>query len=626
MTVVATALARRTEPLGTSLVERGLLSHEQLDWALGVQGVTGSRLGSILIAAGLVRRIDVYRVLSDSWGCQFVDLTVTRIDRALLGQLDPRRLADEQWIPVRRLDDGSVLVATAERPDRHRAEYIAIALGLPVRLVATTDWDIRKAIAQCFADTILEEATLGLWRHDEDHSARRVLSSAQTVVAIAVLVITAEAFFLAPIGSAVILSAVVGVGFLVSVLFKFVVCMVGSRYEYTESVTENDIEALRDADLPLYTILVPAYREANVVGALMANLAELDYPHDKLEILLLLEQDDEETRAAAIAARPPETVTIVTVPPGQPQTKPKACNVGLFLARGEYLVIYDAEDRPEPGQLKAALVAFDRADERQVCVQAALNYFNADENMLTKMFTLEYSFWFDYMLPGLEALRLPIPLGGTSNHFRTDALRRLGGWDPFNVTEDADLGIRSAALGETVGVISSTTFEEANNAYGNFVRQRSRWIKGYMQTTLVHLRHPIELVRTAGWTKTLGFALLVGGTPLSFLFVPPLYLLFAITMIVGPKSVARFFPGWVLWVSVACLILGNAMMIYVSMMGVFKRRRYRLVLWALANPLYWLLHSLAAYKALWQLIVKPHYWEKTEHGLSDHLAARPGVP
>jgi cellulose synthase/poly-beta-1,6-N-acetylglucosamine synthase-like glycosyltransferase len=230
------------------------------------------------------------------------------------------------------------------------------------------------------------------------------------------------------------------------------------------------------------------------------------------------------------------------------------------------------------------------------------------------------------MLPGLEALELPIPLGGTSNHFRTEALRRLGGWDPFNVTEDADLGIRSAALGETVGVISSTTFEEANSAYGNFVRQRSRWIKGYLQTTLVHLRHPVELVRTTGWAKTIGFALLVGGTPLSFLFVPPLYLLFAVTMIIGPKSVSRFFPGWVLWVSVACLIIGNSMMIYVSMMGVFKRRRYRLVLWALANPFYWLLHSVAAYKALWQLIVKPHYWEKTEHGLTSDSADSPHLP
>ncbi len=614
------ARRRTAEPLGMSLLQRGLLTPDQLDWALTVQQSTGSRLGAILIAAGLVRRLDVYRVLSESWGCPFVDLTVAPIDREILRGLDPRRLAGELWMPVRRLDDGSIVVATAEPPDRSRAEHIALAIGQPVRLAATTDWDIRHAIARHFADTIVDEATLGLWRRDEDRSARQVLSRAQVVVAVALAVVVAEAFFLDPVGTMVVASAVIGVGFLVSVLFKFVVCMVGARYEHAESVTRADIEALSDAELPLYTVLVPAYHEANVVGSLVANLSRLDYPADKLEILLLLEADDDKTRQAVLAARPPETVTIVTVPPGPPQTKPKACNVGLFLARGEYLVIYDAEDRPEPEQLKAALVAFSRADERQVCVQAALNYFNAGENALTRMFTLEYSFWFDYMLPGLEALGLPIPLGGTSNHFRTEALRRLGGWDPFNVTEDADLGIRSSALGETVGVISSTTLEEANSAYGNFIRQRSRWIKGYLQTTLVHLRHPIELVRRIGWVKAFGFALLIGGTPLSFLFVPPLYVLFAVTMVLGPQSVARLFPGWVLWVSVACLILGNAMMIYVSMMGVFKRRRYRLVLWALANPLYWLLHSLASYKALWQLVARPHYWEKTEHGLSTEVA------
>src|SRR5271155_438823 len=476
-------------PLGRSLVERGVISEVTLQWALSVQQNTGSRLGSILVAAGLVRRLDVYRALSELWGCPFVDLTVEPIDLSLAASVDPHRLTAELWFPLRRLPDGSVLVATAERPDRTYANTVAAALKAPVRMVATTDWDIRKCVNRCFADQILDEAVLGLWQRDESHSARTVLNAAQRVIAIALLVLLAEALLLAPVRTAVVLSGAIGLGFLVCVLFKFIVCMIGARYEYAESVTLEDVEKLRDDELPLYTILVPAYHEANVVGSLIENLSRLDYPPEKLEILLLLEQDDNETREAAITAKPPDTVTLVTVPPGAPQTKPKACNVGLFLARGDYLVIYDAEDRPDPHQLKAAIVAFQRADERQVCVQAALNYFNAEENALTRMFTLEYSFWFDYMLPGLEALQLPIPLGGTSNHFRTGALRRLGGWDPFNVTEDADLGIRSAALGETVGVISATTYEEANNAYLGFVRQRSRWIKGYLQTTFVHLRH-----------------------------------------------------------------------------------------------------------------------------------------
>jgi cellulose synthase/poly-beta-1,6-N-acetylglucosamine synthase-like glycosyltransferase len=262
------------------------------------------------------------------------------------------------------------------------------------------------------------------------------------------------------------------------------------------------------------------------------------------------------------------------------------------------------------------VIAFRKGTEQLVCVQAALNYWNDEENGLTRMFTLEYSFWFDYMLPGLDALNLPIPLGGTSNHFRTDALRRLGGWDPFNVTEDADLGIRASALGYTVGVINSTTFEEANRNRNNWVRQRSRWIKGYMQTLLVHLRHPVQLVRMAGLRQTIAFALLIGGTPFTFLMTPPLIAVFLFSMLMPSRELARLFPEWVLWVSLANLLLGNAAMVYVSMMGAFKRRRYRLVPWAIVNPAYWLLHAIASYKALWQLITRPHYWEKTLHGLS----------
>jgi cellulose synthase/poly-beta-1,6-N-acetylglucosamine synthase-like glycosyltransferase len=259
-----------------------------------------------------------------------------------------------------------------------------------------------------------------------------------------------------------------------------------------------------------------------------------------------------------------------------------------------------------------------------VCLQAALNYFNAGENALTRMFTLEYSFWFDYMLPGLDARRLPIPLGGTSNHFRTDALRELGSWDPCNVTEDADLGIRVAARGQRVGVIDSTTFEEANRAYGNWIRQRSRWIKGYLQTTLVHTRHPIKLVQQAGLLPALAFGLLIGGTAVSFLAVIPLYLVFLMSLCLPASQVGKYFPGWVLWFSITNLLLGNGLMIWVSMMGAFRRRRYSLVLWALLNPLYWLMHSLAAYKALWQLATRPHYWEKTAHGLTHEDAGVPG--
>jgi cellulose synthase/poly-beta-1,6-N-acetylglucosamine synthase-like glycosyltransferase len=482
--------------------------------------------------------------------------------------------------------------------------------------VATTDWDILQGLHKAYRNDVMDRATVGLWLSDKRRSARTVLYPWQRIVLWVGLAGFAFALYRAPVATVIWTSAAISLLFLAAVLFKFVVSMVGLRREKWEAVTVTDLAELRDVDLPRYTVLVPAYKEANVVAKVIGNLDRLDYPKEKLDLILLLEEDDEETMQAVRDAHPPATITVIVVPDSQPKTKPKACNVGLAFARGEFLVIYDAEDEPEPDQLKKAVIAFRRADANLVCVQAALNYWNAEENALTRMFTLEYSYWFDYMLPGLDRLKLPIPLGGTSNHFRTAALRRIGGWDPYNVTEDADLGIRVAALGATVGVINSTTYEEANRAYGNWIRQRSRWIKGYLQTTLVHLRDPIGLVKVAGPVRAGAFMLLVGGTPITFLATPPLMLVFVVSLVVDPASLEKYFPGWVLYVSVFNLLIGNALMVYLSMMGAFKRSAYSLVMWGILNPVYWLMHSAASYKALWQLIVRPHYWEKTTHGLS----------
>ncbi|EXG79906.1 glycosyltransferase family 2 protein [Cryptosporangium arvum] len=603
-------------PIGELLVGAGHLTPEQLDWALTTQRRTGSRLGAILVATGLVRRQVLYRLLADRWDAPFVDVAGSSLDPTLLGRVTPEALAEEGWIPTRRGPDGAPVVATVERPTPAIKSRIEKALGEPVHLGVTTEGDLIQGLHRGYEEIIADQASLGLWRRDAAQSARTVLFPSQKVLGGALLALIAGAAVAAPTATVAALMAGLSLALLAGVAFKFAVCMVGARHERFETVSDDDVRALSDENLPMYTVLVPVYREANVVKDLLANLGDLDWPKERLEVLLLLEADDTETIEAARAADPPATFTFVVVPDDLPKTKPKACNVGLYLARGDFLVIYDAEDRPDPDQLKKALIAFRRGGDDLVCVQAALNYWNAEENWLTRMFTLEYSFWFDYMLPGLERLRLPIPLGGTSNHFRVDALRELGGWDPFNVTEDADLGIRAAALGKTVGVVNSTTYEEANRAEGNWIRQRSRWIKGYLQTLLVHARRPRALVRHAGLRQVSAFLLLIGGTPATFLATPPLYLLFLASMVLSPTTLAGLFPGWVLWISLVNLLLGNGLMIYVSMMGAFKRGRYALVLWALVNPVYWLLHSIASYKAVWQLITKPHYWEKTLHGLS----------
>jgi cellulose synthase/poly-beta-1,6-N-acetylglucosamine synthase-like glycosyltransferase len=245
-----------------------------------------------------------------------------------------------------------------------------------------------------------------------------------------------------------------------------------------------------------------------------------------------------------------------------------------------------------------------------------LNYFNRGENWLTRMFTLEYSQWFDFLLPGLDWLKVPIPLGGTSNHFKLSALRKVGAWDPYNVTEDADLGVRLAQEGYTVGVINSTTFEEANGVLPSWIKQRSRWIKGYMQTWLVHMRRPRHLLRSIGWRGFFSFHLFIGCPPLIMLLNPIMWAVFILSAVLGRTQLAWMFPEPIGTLAAFNLVFANAALIYFGVVAALKRRYLDLVVAGILQPFYWVLHSVAAYKALWQLIYNPHYWEKTEHGSS----------
>jgi cellulose synthase/poly-beta-1,6-N-acetylglucosamine synthase-like glycosyltransferase len=399
-------------------------------------------------------------------------------------------------------------------------------------------------------------------------------------------------------------------------MLRAVLTWSGSSRVATRKVTRAEVRALKDSECPVYTVLVPMYKEPEVLPILVSALRKLDYPQAKLDIKLLLEESDTETIEAAKKMQLGSIFEIVRVPPSQPQTKPKACNYGLHFARGELVTIYDAEDKPEPDQLKKAVIAFRHAGPETVCLQARLNYYNRDENWLTRLFTLEYSMWFDLMLPGLERLRIPIPLGGTSNHFRTAALRELHAWDPYNVTEDADLGVRLTARGYRCGTLNSTTFEEANTRLGNWLRQRSRWIKGYMQTWLVHMRQPGTLFRHLGLLRFLGFQLCIGATVLTLLLNPLLWAMFANWVGGLPPDLEPFFPPWVVAFALFNLLIGNACMIYFFMLGAYRRGYTGLIAYALTAPIYWAMMSVAAYKALWQLIHKPFYWEKTTHGIS----------
>ncbi|MEM6645300.1 MAG: glycosyltransferase family 2 protein [Bacteroidota bacterium] len=605
--------------LGEYLVEAGMVQPWQIQQALQQQAVTGERLGKILLASGYVHRLDLYRALSDLWELPFVLLTQADIDEAVPVKIGLPRIRRLNAFPYQ-WDGHTMRVAITEypSPETQRELYELFPNVQHFEYAVTTEWDIDWALREVFKSSLIKGSTYALFMRHPQESAYMVFTRGQYITLASLVMLFIVCLYFAPQATFIGTSIFINVVFFVAVAFKVIVSLAGARIERVQPVTDAEVASLRDEDLPFYTILLPVYKEANIIGLLMDNLSTLDYPKEKLEILVLIEEDDPETLEAAKAARPPDNVQFVIIPDSQPKTKPKACNLGLYFARGEYLVIYDAEDRPEPDQLKKALILFQKGDPSLVVVQGALNYFNSDYNFLTRMFTLEYSYWFDYMLPGLDVLNLPTPLGGTSNHFRTDRLRELAGWDPFNVTEDADLGIRASMRNYTVGIVNSTTYEEANSQVGNWIRQRSRWIKGYMQTTLVHTRNPMKLVRTVGLKNALSFFLLVGGTPLTFLLAPLLWIPFILWIFFGSDS-TFFFPTFAVYIAAFNLLIGNGLAIYLNMLAVFRRKLYWLVPFALLNPFYWFLHSYAAYKALIQLFTKPFYWEKTVHGLTgDH--------
>lgn len=400
-------------------------------------------------------------------------------------------------------------------------------------------------------------------------------------------------------------------------VFNLYVVLKSLRQPQEISVSERRLSLLKDKDLPVYTILCPLYKEAHIIPQFVENISKLSWPTAKLDVMLLLEEDDIESIEKAQKMNLPSFVRIVVVPDSQPKTKPKACNYGLSFAKGDYLVIFDAEDMPEPMQLKKAYAAFADLPRDVVCLQAKLNYYNPSQNLLTRFFTAEYSLWFDVTLTGLQSIGTTIPLGGTSNHFRTADLHRLEGWDPFNVTEDADLGMRLFKDGYKTAIIDSTTLEEANSKWGNWIRQRSRWIKGYMQTYLVHTRRSLDFAKNKKHHYPI-FHLIIGGK-IAFILINPLLWVatisyFTLYAFVGP-AIEKLYPSIVFYMAVFSLVFGNFLFMYYYMIGVMKRNHYSLIKYVFLIPLYWLMISVAGFMALYQLFFKPFYWEKTVHGL-----------
>ncbi len=454
-------------------------------------------------------------------------------------------------------------------------------------------------------------ATFGLARQSPEMSARFGLWTWQAVMLGVLAGLLAGGGIVAPGATIAVLTAAVTIPFLGVAIVRLIALLGMSTRPRTVGASHH----LPDALLPTYTVLVPLFDEAAVLPTLVDTLSQLDYPAQKLDLVLVLEEADAVTCAALAGVLLPPNMRTVVVPNGLPRTKPKATNYALLTAAGDFVVVYDAEDRPEPDQLRRAAAAFAAGDATLACVQARLDIYNAADSWFTKQFTVEYSALFDAVLPALARLRLPVPLGGTSNHFRRQMLVSIGAWDPFNVTEDADLGVRLARQGFTTEVLASTTWEEAPVSFGQWLPQRTRWLKGWYQTYFVHTRRPWLLLRQLGIARGLGFHVFLGGLLLSTL-MHPLFYLFVGLHLVAPAGleIPDVFGGHIMWfASGGTLLFGFLTSIAVGVLAA-RRRGHGLFWAAVQSPLCWLLISAASYRALWQLWRQPFLWEKTAHG------------
>lgn len=521
--------------------------------------------------------------------------------------------------------DGKVLVAIKYLFGQYK-------LNLCVVSTKSIDW----AIDNIYNEIHKKNAMLDLYNRTPNQSAYRVLLPKQKFFIIGVIAALIAAIAIDSVVTFMALFSAISILYFIVNPIKLYISIRGFKGGRAPTrITRGEMLWTRDEDLPMYTVLIPVFKEAGVLAQNLRNMYRLNYPRNKLDIKILMEEKDQETINEATAlglfgghpkkwvegipcAEYQEFLKLfdpIIIPSAKVTTKPRACNYGLLRAKGELCVIYDAEDEPDPDQLKKAAIIFLRLPEDVVCLQSKLNFYNSDESIITKWFSIEYANWYEFYLQGLDWIEAPIPLGGTSNHFRKKGLDQLGRWDPYNVTEDADIGIRLARKKLKTEMIDTYTYEEAPINAKCWVLQRSRWFKGHLQTYLVHMREPKKLYEELGADKFLKLQLTFGTSVFIPLANPILWVLLAATW-VAPMMFAWLIPSYLQPLCLFNLVVGNSSYIAIYVVACIKLKKNRYIPYALAMPAYWALHSFAAWRGVIQLIRKPFHWDKTSHGVS----------
>lgn len=453
----------------------------------------------------------------------------------------------------------------------------------------------------------------------EIHSAKKHLyAETLSLVVIAFIAVTGSLYAvyrIAGVSPLIALSGIIAALYFFLISFKLLMVAKSISAPLIDFSAE-EIRSIRDKDLPVYTILIPLYREEKVIRQIIDAMKAIDYPPKKLDVIITLEEYDHSTINAIKEANPPAYFKTLILPDVKPKTKPKALNVALLQTKGEFLVIYDAEIVPDTDQLKKAYLAFKKHPEL-TALQTRLDHYNVRQSFITRLFNAEFSFYYDLFLPGLDRLGIPLPLSGHSTHFRREAIETIGAWDPYNVTEDCDLGIRMCRTGYKAAVINSTSREEATATLGAWLCQRTCWMKGFIQTSIVHLRHPLRFKREiGGWKNFFGFLFIVPGTVVINVLNLLYWGILAAWFMTGSETIQAVFPAPVLYISVFSFVVGNFIFTYLNLIGAYQRKRFDIVKYAFLSPVYWIMLAIASARAAAQIITSPHHWEKTVHGVS----------
>ncbi len=592
--------------VGASLLRAGVVAPDEMLTALSHQGREAGRLPDVLRTRGLVVERDLLGVDARNHGIRVLDLETALPDPRLIDAVGVQDCLRHGLVPWQKV--GAVTVVATSRPEEfHRLRPMLEERLGPVAAGIASSRAILTAIHARRGDRLAHAAENRVAPAESCRNWPRLHQSPRAMVTLGLII---AALALAPITT-----GLAALGFAVFSLACLTLLKLAATVAALRAPPPRPAPA-SDAIPPVVSIIVALYREADIARRLVRRLARLDYPAELLDVILVVEAEDHITLDALGNSELPPWMRVVVVPEGQVKTKPRALNHAFDHARGAIIGVYDAEDAPDPDQLQKVVERFQRSGPEVACLQGVLDYYNPRTNWLSRCFTIEYAGWFRLVLPGLARLGLVVPLGGTTLFFRREVLDRLGAWDAHNVTEDADLGIRLARHGYRTELIDTVTHEEANCRPLPWIKQRSRWIKGYMMTWAVHMRQPVQLWRQLGPRGFLGFQVLFLGTIAQFLLAPLLWS-FLLLPFGFPHPLYAALPWAAVWGIAGVFFVSEAANILIGALGLGRTAHGLSRIWVLTLKVYYPLASLAAYKGLFELATRPFYWDKTTHGIFD---------